>query len=167
MGSRGDHDYERHGTTSLFAALDIAIGRVIGRCYQRHRAVEFRNFLAQVEQAVPADLDIHLVLDNYATHKAPPVKIWLARHPRCHLHFTPTGASWLNQVERWFALLADKQIKRGVHRSIQHLKADIAAFIQTHNAEPKPFVWTKSADAILQTIARYCSDTLATHAPSC
>ncbi|HKD25049.1 MAG TPA: IS630 family transposase [Xanthobacteraceae bacterium] len=167
QAERRSHDYKRHGTTSLFAALDIATGRVIGRCYQRHRAVEFRNFLAQVEQAVPADLDIHLVLDNYATHKAPPVKIWLARHPRCHLHFTPTGASWLNQVERWFALLADKQIKRGVHRSIQHLKADIAAFIQTHNAEPKPFVWTKSADAILQTIARYCSDTLATHAPSC
>ena len=167
QAERRSHDYTRHGTTSLFAALDIATGRVIGRCYQRHRAVEFRNFLAQVEQAVPADLDIHLVLDNYATHKAPPVKIWLARHPRCHLHFTPTGASWLNQVERWFALLADKQIKRGVHRSIQHLKADIAAFIQTHNAEPKPFVWTKSADAILQTIARYCSDTLATHAPSC
>jgi len=167
QAERRSHDYKRHGTTSLFAALDIATGRVIGRCYQRHRAVEFRNFLAQVEQAVPADLDIHLVLDNYATHKAPPVKIWLARHPRCHLHFTPTGASWLNQVERWFALLADKQIKRGVHRSIQHLKADIAAFIQTHNAEPKPFVWTKSADAILQTIARYRSDTLATHAPSC
>ena len=167
QAERRSHDYKRHGTTSLFAALDIATGRVIGRCYQRHRAVEFRNFLAQVEQAVPADLDIHLVLDNYATHKAPPVKIWLARHPRCHLHFTPTGASWLNQVERWFALLADKQIKRGVHRSIQHLKADIAAFIQTHNAEPKPFVWTKSADAILQTIARYCSDTLATHTPSC
>jgi transposase len=167
QAERRSHDYKRHGTTSLFAALDIATGRVIGRCYQRHRAVEFRNFLAQVEQAVPADLDIHLVLDNYATHKAPPVKIWLARHPRCHLHFTPTGASWLNQVERWFALLADKQIKRGVHRSIQHLKADIAAFIQTHNADPKPFVWTKSADAILRTIARYCSDTLATHAPSC
>ena len=167
QAERRSHDYKRHGTTSLFAALDIATGRVIGRCYQRHRAVEFRNFLAQVEQAVPADLDIHLVLDNYATHKAPPVKTWLARHPRSHLHFTPTGASWLNQVERWFALLADKQIKRGVHRSIQHLKADIAAFIQTHNAEPKPFVWTKSADAILQTIARYCSDTLATHAPSC
>jgi hypothetical protein len=167
QAERRSHDYTRHGTTSLFAALDIATGRVIGRCHQRHRAVEFRNFLAQVEQAVPPDLDIHLVLDNYATHKAPPVKIWLARHPRCHLHFTPTGASWLNQVERWFALLADKQIKRGVHRNIQQLKADIAAFIQTHNADPKPFVWTKSADAILQTIARYCSDTLATHAPNC
>ena len=112
----------------------------------------------------PADLDIHLVLDNYATHKAPPVKAWLARHPRYHLHFTPTSASWLNQVERWFALLADKQIKRDVHRSVDRLKADIAAFIQAHNDQPKPFISTKTADAILQTIARYCSDTLATHA---
>jgi transposase len=161
---RRSHDYQRHGTTSLFAALDIASGRVIGRCDQRHRAIEFRKFLAQVEHAVPADLDIHLVLDNYATHKAPPVKAWLARHPRYHLHFTPTSASWLNQVERWFALLADKQIKRDVHRSVDRLKADIAAFIQAHNDQPKPFISTKTADAILQTIARYCSDTLATHA---
>ena len=164
QAERRSHDYTRHGTTSLFAALDIATGRVIGRCYQRHRAVEFRRFLAAVEQAVPAGLDVHLVLDNYATHKAPPVKAWLARHPRYHLHFTPTSASWLNQVERWFALLADKQIKRGVHRSVRELKADIAAFIQTHNNGPKPFIWTKSADAILQTIARYCSETLTVHA---
>ena len=164
QAERRSHDYRRHGTTSLFAALDIATGRVIGHCYQRHRAVEFRKFLAQVEQAVPADLDIHLVLDNYATHKAPPVKAWLARHPRYHLHFTPTSASWLNQVERWFALLADKQIKRGAHRSVDQLKADIAAFIQAHNDHPKPFVWTKTADAILETIARYCSQTLALHA---
>ena len=160
---RRSHDYERHGTTSLFAALDIATGHVIGRCYQRHRAVEFRKFLAAVEHAVPADLDVHLVLDNDATHKAPPVKAWRARRPRYHLHFTPTGASWLNQVERWFALLADKQIKRGVHRSVDQLKADIAAFIDAHNDNPKPFIWTKSADAILHTIARYCSDTLAVH----
>ena len=164
QAERRSYDYQRHGTTSLFAALDIATGRVIGRCYQRHRAVEFRKFLAQVEQAVPADLDIHLVLDNYATHKAPPVKTWLARHPRYHLHFTPTSASWLNQVERWFALLADKQIKRGVHRSVNQLKANIAAFIQAHNDHPKPFIWTKTADAILETIARYCSQTLAIHA---
>ena len=150
----------------MFAALDILTGRVICRCYQRHRAVEFRRFLATVEQAVPTDLDIHLVLDNYATHKAPPVKAWLARHPRYHLHFTPTSTSWLNQVERWFALLADKQIKRGVHRSVPELKAAITAFIQAHNDDPKPFIWTKSADAILQTIARYCSDTLAVHAPT-
>ena len=162
---RRSHDYERHGTTSLFAALDIATGHVIGRCYQRHRAVEFRKFLGEVEQAVPSDLDIHLVLDNYATHKAPPVKAWLTRHPRYHLHFTPTSASWLNQVERWFALLADKQIKRGVHHSIHDLKADIAAFIKAHNDDPKPFIWTKTADAILQTIARYCSGTIALHAP--
>lgn len=161
---RRSHDYQRHGTTSLFAALDIATGRVIGRCYQRHRAVEFRKFLTAVEAVVPADLDIHLVLDNYATHKTPPVKAWLTAHPRYHLHFTPTSASWLNQVERWFALLADKQIKRGVHRSVQQLKADIAAFIEAHNDDPKPFIWTKSADAILQTIARYCSETIAIHA---
>ncbi len=164
---RRSHDYQRHGTTSLFAALDIATGRVIGRCYQRHRAVEFRKFLAAVETAVPAGLDIHLVLDNYATHKAPPVRTWLARHPRYHLHFTPTSASWLNQVERWFALLSDKQIKRGVHRSVQHLKADIAAFIEAHNNDPKPFIWTKTADAILQTLARYCSDTLTIHPLTC
>ena len=163
---RRTHDYQRHGTTSLFAALDILTGRVIGRCYQRHRALEFRRFLATVEHAVPTDLDIHLVLDNYATHKAPPVKAWLARHPRYHLHFTPTSTSWLNQVERWFALLADKQIKRGVHRSVQELKAAITTFIQAHNDDPKPFIWTKSADAILQTIARYCSDTLAVHVPT-
>jgi transposase len=164
---RRSHDYQRHGTTSLFAALDIATGRVIGRCYPRHRAVEFRKFLAQVEQAVPADLDIHLVLDNYATHKAPPVKAWLARHPRYHLHFTPTSASWLNQVERWFALLAEKQIRRGIHRSVQDLKAGIAAFIKAYNDHPKPFIWTKAADAILQTIARYCTSTLEIHAATC
>jgi transposase len=162
---RRSHDDQRHGTTSLFAALDIATGRVIGRCY--HRAVEFRRFLATVEQAVPTDLDIHLVLDNYATDKAPPVKAWLARHPRYQLHFTPTSASWLNQVERWFALLADKQIKRGVHRSVHELKTAITAFIEAHNDDPRPFIWTKSADAILQTIARYCSDTLAVHVANC
>jgi transposase len=163
QAERRSHDYRRHGTTSLFAALDIATGRIIRRCYQRHRAVEFRKFLARVEHAVPADLDIHLVLDNYAAHKAPLVKAWLARHPRYHLHFTPTSASWLNQVERWFALLADKQIKRGVQRSVDRLKADIAAFIQAHNDHPQPFIWTKTADAILETIARYCSGTLAIH----
>ena len=164
---RRSHDYQRHGTTALFAALDIATGHVIGRCYQRHRAVEFRKFLAQVEQAVPSDLDIHLVLDNYATHKAPPVKAWLARRPRFHLHFTPTSASWLNQVERWFALLTDKQIRRGVHRSLDELKTAIDAFIQLHNDDPKPFIWTTTADAILHTLARYRSETLTIHAPTC
>jgi hypothetical protein len=157
---RRTHDSERQGTSSLFAALDIATGRIIGRCYQRHRAVELRRFLAAVEEAVPADLDIHLVLDNYATHKAPPVKAWLARHPRYHLHLTPTSASWLNQVERWFALLADEHIKSGIYRGVHELKTAIAAFIQAHNDDPKPFIWTTSADAILHTIARYCSDTL-------
>lgn len=160
---RRSHDYARHGTTSLFAALDIATGRVIGRCYQRHRAAEFRKFLDAIDQAVPADLDLHLVLDNYATHKTPAVKAWLARHPRYHLHFTPTSASWLNQVERWFALLTEKQIRRGVHRSIDDLKVDIETFIAAHNDDPKPFIWTKSADDILQTIARFCSQTLAIH----
>lgn len=166
-GRRRKRQSQQAASFALFAALDIATGQVIGRCYQRHRAVEFRKFLIAVEQVVPADLDIHLVLDNYATHKAPPVKAWLAGHPRYHLHFTPTSASWLNQIERWFALLADKQIKRGVHRSVHELKADIAAFIQAHNDDPKPFIWTKSADAIPQTIARYCSDTLAIHAATC
>jgi hypothetical protein len=154
---RRSHDDERHRTTSLFAALDIATGHVIGRCYQRHRAVEFRTFLTEVEQAVPADLDIHLVLDNYATDKAPPVKAWLARHPRYHLHFTPTSASWLKQVERWFALLGDNQIKRGVHRSIHDLKADITTFIQVHNADPKrshaiaPTAWRSMPPLIKRT----------------
>lgn len=122
QAERRSHDYKRHGTTALFAALDIATGRVFGRCYRRHRATEFRRFLDAIDAAVPADLDIHLVMDNYATHKAPAIKAWFAKRPRYHLHFTPTYASWLNQVERWFALLTERQIRRGVHRSIKELE---------------------------------------------
>jgi transposase len=133
---RRAHDYTRHGTTSLFAALDIATGRVIGKCYPRHRATEFRRFLDEIEKAVPDDLDVHLIMDNYATHKTPLIRNWLAKRPRWHVHLTPTGASWINQVERFFALLTERQIRRGVH--------------------PKPFRWTKSADQILDAIERFC-----------
>jgi len=163
---RRSHDYKRHGTTALFAALDIATGQVLGRCYRRHRASEFRRFLDAIDSAVPEDLDIHLVLDNYATHKAPKIKAWFARRPRYHLHFTPTYASWLNQVERWFALLSERQIRRGVHRSVAELEEAVAAFIAHHNATPRPFRWTKSADDILRSIARFCHRTLAAHAAS-
>ena len=154
--ARRSHDYKRHGTTSLFAALDIATGRVIGKCYARHRAIEFRKFLDEIEVAVPADLDVHLVLDNYATHKAPLIRNWLNRRPRWHVHLTPTSSSWINQVERFFALLTERQIRRGIHRSVVALKAAITAFIDQHNANPKPFRWTKSADDILASIERFC-----------
>lgn len=154
--ARRSHDYTRHGTTSLFAALDIATGRVIGKCYPRHRASEFRKFLDEIEAKVPADLDIHLVMDNYATHKTPLIRNWLAKRPRWHVHLTPTSASWLNQVERFFALLTERQIRRGVHRSLDALHEAITAFIEQHNADPKPFRWTKSADDILASIERFC-----------
>lgn len=154
--ARRSHDYKRHGTTSLFAALDIATGRVIGKCYGRHRAVEFRKFLDEIEAAVPPDLDVHLVIDNYATHKAPTVRNWLNRRPRWHVHLTPTSSSWLNQVERFFALLTERQIRRGIHRSVAALKSAIATFIEHHNADPKPFRWAKSADDILASIERFC-----------
>lgn len=154
--ARRSHDYTRHGTTSLFAALDIATGRVIGKCYGRHRAAEFRKFLDEIEAAVPADLDVHLVMDNYATHKAPLIRKWLAKRPRWHVHLTPTSSSWLNQVERFFATLTDKKIRRGIYRSVAALRADIASFINQHNTDPKPFRWTKSADDILASIERFC-----------
>ena len=154
--ARRSHDYKRHGITSLFAALDIATGRVIGKCYPRHRAIEFRKFLDEIEDAVPADLDVHLVIDNYATHKAPLIRNWFARRPRWHVHLTPTSSSWLNQVERFFALLTDRQLRRGVHRSVAALKAAITTFIDQHNAHPKPFRWTKSAADILASIERFC-----------
>jgi transposase len=149
-------DYVRHGTTSLFAALDVKTGEVIGRCHRRHRAAEFRQFLATIEAAVPEDLDVHLIVDNYATHKTPVIRRWLAKRPRYHMHFTPTGASWLNQVERWFALLTQKQIRRGVHRSTRALEAAIMEYITVANEQPKPFVWTKSADEILASVERFC-----------
>lgn len=154
--ARRSHDYRRHGTTSLFAALDIASGRVIGKCYGRHRAAEFRKFLDEIEAAVPRDLDVHLVMDNYATHKTPLIRKWLAKRPRWHVHLTPTSSSWLNQVERFFALLTDKKIRRGIYRSVAALRADITSFIDRHNADPKPFRWTKSADDILASIERFC-----------
>jgi transposase len=154
--ARRSHDYKRHGTTSLFAALDIATGQVVGKCFPRHRAAEFRRFLDEIEANVPEDHDVHLVMDNYATHKTPLIRNWLAKRPRWHVHLTPTSSSWLNQVERFFALLTDKKIRRGVHRSVADLQADIIAFIDQHNADPKPFRWTKSADDILASIERFC-----------
>lgn len=154
--ARRSHDYTRHGTTSLFAALDIATGKVIGKCYSRHRATEFRKFLDEIEAAVPRGLDVHLVMDNYATHKAPPIRNWLAKRPRWRVHLTPTSSSWLNQVERFFALITDKKIRRGIYRSVQALRVDIMDFISHHNANPKPFQWTKHADDILASIERFC-----------
>ena len=153
---RRAHDYVRHGTTSLFAALDVKTGEVIGRCQRRHRATEFRKFLNTIDAAVPGDLDVHLVVDNYATHKTPLIRRGLAKRPRYHMHFTPTGGSWLNQVERWFALLTQRQRRRGVHRSTRALEAAITQFIALVNEHPKPFVWTKSADEILASVERFC-----------
>lgn len=154
--ARRSHDYKRHGTTSLFAALDIATGAVIGKCYARHRAKEFRKFLDEIEAAVPPGLDVHLVMDNYATHKTQLIRNWLAKRPRWHVHLTPTSASWLNQVERFFALISDRKIKRGIHRNVASLRADIMSYIKAHNADPKPFRWSKSADDILASIERFC-----------
>jgi len=163
---RRTHDYKRHGVTSLFAALDVATGNVLGKCYRRHRSIEFLDFLNKIDAAVPAALDIHLVLDNYGTHKTALVRRWLQKRPRYHLHFTPTHASWLNQVERWFALLSQRQIKRGSHSSVQELEAAIREFITVHNQQPKPFRWTKSADQILASIARFAASTLSAHSPA-
>ena len=161
QAERRTPDYERHGTTTLFAALNVLTGKVLGHCYPRHRAVEFRKFLDCIDESVPAHLDIHIVLDNYATHKAPIIKAWLAKRPRYHLHFTPTHGSWLNQVERLFGLLTDRQIKRGAHRSVRSLIAAIEEYLSAHNDSPIPFVWTKSADDILASIARFASRTVA------
>ena len=153
---RRSHDYRRHGTTSLFAALDVASGRVIGELHRRHRAVEFRSFLDRIDKEVPADLEVHLVLDNYGTHKTPLIHRWLLRHPRFQLHFTPTYSSWINQVERWFALLTEKQLRRGTHRSRRALEDAIRLYLALHNQAPTPFVWVKTADEILANIARFC-----------
>jgi len=157
QAARRSHDYKRHGVTSLFAALDVATGRVIGKCYGRHRAKEFRKFLDEIEAAVPDDLDVHLVMDNYATHKTPLIRNWLAKRPRWHMHLTPTSSSWLNQVERFFALITERKIRRGIYRSVAALRAEITSFIAHHNADPKPFRWTKSADDILSSIERFCA----------
>jgi len=153
---RRTHDYTRHGTTSLFAALDTKTGTVIGQLHRRHRSVEFRKFLDTIDAAVPADLDVHLILDNYGTHKTALIRRWLAKRPRFHVHFTPTSASWLNLVERWFAALTQKQIKRGAHPSTRALEAAIRQYIAVTNETPKPFVWTKTADEILASVARFC-----------
>ena len=160
---RRTHDYERHGTTSLFAALDVATGRVIGKCYRNHRASEFIRFLRVIDGETPKDLEIHLIVDNYSTHKTPQVMRWMARHPRFKLHYTPTYSSWLNQVERWFAELTEKQIKRGSHTSVRALEAAIYEFLEANNENPKPFEWTKSADQILASVARAAERTLEIH----
>ncbi len=157
---RRTHDYTRHGTTSLFAALELQTGRVLGQCHRRHRSLEFRKFLSRIEAAVPPALDVHLILDNYGTHKTPLIRRWLVRRPRFHLHFTPTGSSWLNLVEAWFSTLTVKQLCRGVHRSTRELEQALYRYIELNNQQPKPFVWTKSADEILATIARFCERTL-------
>jgi transposase len=156
---RRTHDYKRHGTTSLFAALDVKTGTVIGECHRRHRSVEFRKFLDTIAANVPQDLDVHLILDNYGTHKTALIKTWLAKRARFHVHFTPTSASWTNLVERWFATLTEKQIRRGVHRSTRALEAAIKSYLAANNANPKPLIWTKTADEILDSVARYCSRT--------
>ncbi|WP_030548794.1 IS630 family transposase [Streptomyces albus] len=153
---RRSHDYVRAGTTTLFAALEVATGKVIGSLHRRHRAVEFKKFLAKLDKEVPPDLDVHLILDNYVTHKTPVIKKWLPAHPRFHLHFTPTSSSWLNLVERWFAELTQKKLKRGVHRSVQALEGDIRSWLADWNNNPRPFVWTKTADEILDKVAAYC-----------
>jgi transposase len=153
---RATHDYKRSGTSSLYAALDITSGQVISRLHSRHRAIEFKQFLQTIDREVPAELDVHVVLDNSSTHKTPAIQKWLAAHPRFVLHFTPTSSSWLNLVERWFAELTTKQLRRAAHRSVRALNTDIRAWIETWNENPKPFVWTKTADQILDSIARYC-----------
>jgi len=157
---RRTHDYTRNGTTSLFAALDTKSGKVIGQLHRRHRSIEFRKFLDTIDAAVPEQLDVHLILDNYGTHKSPTIKRWLVKRPRFHLHFTPTGSSWINLVERWFALITQKQLRRGVFHSTRKLEATIHHYIETYNANPKPFVWTKTADEILASVARFCKRTL-------
>ena len=160
QSDRTTQTYQRHGTTSLFAALDIATGHVIGKCYHQHRSNEFLKFLKLVDCQVPKELDVHLVLDNLSTHNTPAVLRWRRRHPRFHFHFTPTYSSWLNLVERWFALLTERQLKRGVHRSTHELEGAIREFIEAHNEEPKPFVWTKTADQIFASVSRLCESLL-------
>jgi len=155
MPQRRTHDYVRAGVTTLFAALDVASGQIIGSLHRRHRAIEFKKFLTKLDDQVPADLDVHLICDNYATHKTPAIGKWLIAHPRFHLHFTPTSSSWLNQVERWFGLLTDKQLRRAAHRSVQALEKDIRDWIETWNENPRPFAWTKTADEIFERLNSY------------
>ena len=157
MPERRSHDYARHGVTSLFAAFNIADGTVISEIHRKHRAVEFKKFLIAIDKAVPAELDVHLICDNLSTHKTPAINGWLAKHPRFQLHFTPTGSSWINQVERWFGYLTDQLLRRGVHKSVQALEKDVRDWIKNWNDDPKPFVWTKTAEEILDSLARYIS----------
>ena len=153
---RATHDYKRHGTSSLYAALDLATGKVIGSLHNRHRAIEFHKFLQKIDREVPEHLAVHLVLDNSSTHKTPKIRRWLATHPRFILHFTPTSSSWINLVERWFGELTTKKLKRSAHTSVPQLNKDIRAWIETWNENPQPYVWTKPAEQILDSIARYC-----------
>ena len=153
--ARRTHDYVRHGTSSLFAALDLATGKIISAMHRRHRHQEFLKFLKKIDAEVPVELDLHLICDNYGTHKTPVIKNWLLRHPRFHLHFTPTSSSWLNLVERWFAELTNRKLRRSAHRSVAELEADIRAWIEAWNEDPRPFVWTKTADEILESLAGY------------
>jgi transposase len=155
--ARASHDYKRNGTSSLYAALDISTGQVIGQMHSRQRAIEFKKFLLTLDKQIPADLPVHLVLDNSSTHKTPAIQRWLVAHPRFVLHFTPTSSSWLNLVERWFAELTTKKLRRGTHRNVRELNADIRAWIKTWNEDPHPYVWTKTADQILESIGRYCA----------
>jgi len=155
MPERRSHDYVRHGVSSLFAAFNIADGTVICELHRQHRAVEFKKFLTSIDKAVPDELDVHLVCDNLATHKTPAIQEWLAKHPRFTLHFTPTGSSWINQVERWFGFLTDELLRRGVHKSVQALEHDVRNWIKNWNDDPRPFVWTKTADEILNSLAKY------------
>ena len=159
---RRTHDYVRHGTTSLFAALDAQTGKVLGQCHRRHRSIEFRKFLDTIDSAIPPTVTVHLILDNYGTHKTALIQRWLVKRPRFHVHFTPTSASWLNLVERWFALLTEKQIRRGAHASTQALEQAIYHYLEVTNQHPKPFIWTKTADDILANIARFCNRTSGT-----
>jgi transposase len=160
QAERRTHDYKRHGTTSLFAALNAKSGEVIGKIHRRHRSIEFRKFLDVIEANVPPDVDVHLIMDNYGTHKTPLIRAWFAKRPRFHPHFTPTYGSWLNLVERWFAELTTKQLRRGAHRSVSELERAIHEFLDTHNDDPKPFVWTKSSDEILASITRFAQRTV-------
>jgi transposase len=154
---RATHDYKRHGTSSLYAALDIASGQVIGSLHARHRAIEFKKFLTLIDAQVPDHLDVHLVMDNASTHKTPAIHRWLLAHPRFTVHFTPTSSSWLNLVERWFSELTTKKLQRGAHTSVRALNTDIRNWIKTWNENPRPYVWTKTSDQILESIARYCT----------
>ena len=155
MPERRTHDYARNGITSLFAAFDIADGTVISALHRRHRHQEFLTFLKKIDKNVADELDVHLVCDNYGTHKTPAVQAWLERHPRFHMHFTPTGSSWTSQVERWFGFLTDQMIRRGVHKSVQALEADIRVWVGNWNQNPRPFAWTKTAEEILDSLAKY------------